>query len=78
MNKEHSGSLYSTSLTHDNKEGSATLELRREARGKTEIASRIVFWDAEGQFSIKIYTEELPLPIVEEFISEARRAIPVR
>jgi hypothetical protein len=35
----------------------------------------VVFWDAAGQFALEVHVRELPLELVEELISEARREI---
>ncbi len=75
MNRKHGTVHYSTNLVQDNQEGWVGLELLRRAHGSTDSVARVVFWDAEGQFSINISAPELPLIIVEELIAEAKESI---
>lgn len=66
---------YTTVLTSDNDEGWIALELHRTAKWRDVLAARIVFWDAEGQYSLELRVDELPLTIVEELIVEAKARI---
>lgn len=66
--------LYTTDLIGNSKEGWTALQLQKLDGDKSATAARVVFWDAEGQFSLEAFYE-LPLEIIEEFIAEARAAI---
>ena len=73
MKRKWQGVDYSTDLKSNNDEGWVALELHKG----DSVAGRIVFWDSEGQFSVQISADELPLGIVEEFIAEAKSKIKV-
>jgi hypothetical protein len=69
---------YETRLTRNDAEGWIAVELQRTVSGTSDVAARVVFWDAEGQFAFEVAAAELPLVIVEDLISEARSTIKVR
>jgi hypothetical protein len=77
MKKTWGGAEYTTRLVSDDAEGWVALQLDKHAQGSTVLAARVIFWDAEGQFSLEVPAGELPLVIVEELIAEAKSAIPV-
>lgn len=78
MDKQHVDAHFSTALFHDDNGGLSWLELRRRVKSRTKVVARVVFWDAEGQFSLEMRVSELPLDIVEGLILEARDSIKVR
>jgi hypothetical protein len=78
VNTSWAGIMYVSSLTHDDDEGWTALELTSHVGDRTERVARVVFWDAAGQFSLEMFTDELPLVIIEELIAEAKRKIVVR
>lgn len=69
---------YTTTIRSDNAQGWTALELSRQQAGRSEQAARVVFWDAEGQFSLEMLVPALPLVIVEDLIKEAKATIRVR
>jgi hypothetical protein len=73
MKRTWKGATYETQLTSDNSDGWVALELQRAG----VLVARVVFWDAEGQFSLELSIGELPLAIVEELIAEAKSKIKV-
>ena len=78
MKKLWAGWEYTTTTTSDTAEGWTALELTRRKGASIERAARVVFWDAEGQFSLEMLIRELPLAVVEELIGEAKATIKVR
>jgi hypothetical protein len=75
MVRRHGNATFSTETKQDNAEGWIGVHLVRDVGGtRTHVAS-VTFWDAMGQFSI-VVTTEVPLTIVEEMITEARRLVP--
>ena len=72
MRKQWNGFEYTTELASDNGEGWIALELHRTENLKKILAARVVFWDAQGKFSLELRVDELPLTIVEELIAEAK------
>jgi len=78
MKKVWAGWEYTTTTARDNVEGWVALEMTRRKGATGERAARVVFWDAEGQFSLELIVRELPLSIVEELIGEAKATIKVR
>lgn len=75
MDKTWARTRYRTKSVEDRAEGWVALELVRESESTTETAARVTFWDAEGQFSIQMFGGEVPLSILEEFVTEAKAAI---
>lgn len=75
MRKQWKSALYSTDLASNHEEGWTALQLHRQGGGQGSVVAKIVFWDAEGQFVLETSSVELPLSIVEEFITEARTTI---
>jgi hypothetical protein len=75
MQKRWHGKEYKTAVTSNNSEGWLAVDLKRTTSGLEELVARIVFWDAEGQFALEMYVQELPLAIVEETIAEARAQV---
>jgi hypothetical protein len=67
--------LYTTNLVDDSEDGWTALHLHRNDGDTDALVARVVFWDAEGQFSIELVERELPLEMVEEFIAEAKAVI---
>jgi hypothetical protein len=76
MKKSWGGAEYTTNLVSDNAAGWVALELHRRAQASSVVAARVVFWDAQGQFSLEVPVDEVPLVIVEELIAEAKSRIP--
>jgi hypothetical protein len=71
------GAEYATRLASDNHAGWVALELHKVEKEHEVLAARVVFWDAEGQFSLQVRVDEVPLTIVEELIAEAKAQIRV-
>lgn len=63
---------YTTELASDNGEGWSALELHRSETWEKVLVARVVFWDAQGQFSLEVRVDELPLGVIEELIAEAK------
>ncbi len=78
MQKTWAGYVYSTSLLRDDEEGWIALEMTRSSAEGHRPVARVVFWDGEGQFSLEMFLPEAPLVVIEELISESKRAIKVR
>ena len=75
MRKMWKGFEYTTVLASNDDEGWIALELHRTEKRRDVLVARIVFWDAEGQFSLEVRVDEVPLAIVEELIAEAKARI---
>lgn len=71
MKKNHGVYVFSTKQIVDNQEGCFGVELYRSHDGKSQLVAKVVFWDAEGQYSVETMSE-VPLTILEELIQEAR------
>jgi hypothetical protein len=39
------------------------------------LAGQITYWDAEGGFSIETFSTDIPLVVLEQFITEAKEVI---
>jgi len=74
MRRTWKRALYTTELLSNPEEGRIALELHKRDGDQNAIAARVVYWDAEGQFSLEAFCE-LPLEIVDELIAEARDAV---
>jgi len=77
MERDFGNAHYATSTVIDTREGYTALELHRTIKGDSKRVARIVFWDASGQFFLETYNTDIPLEIVEVFISEAKKEIRV-
>lgn len=69
---------YVSSLTSDDEEGWTALELTRRDGNRAERVARVVFWDAIGQFMLEMFTDEIPVTVIEQLIAEAKREIRTR
>lgn len=77
MDKKYASFHYETTRIEDLVEGFSGLILTRTGSGKIEQVAKIVFWDADGQFSFEATNIEIPLAIVEELIAEAKSSIKI-
>jgi hypothetical protein len=78
MRKFWAGYEYSTAQASSNAEGWTAVEMTRQKDGQNEMVARVVFWDAEGQFSLEMLVRELPVSIIDWLIREAQTAIQTR
>ena len=78
MKKLWAGWEYITTTASDHTEGWTALEMTRRKGASVERVARVVFWDAEGQFSLEMLVRELPLVVVDELIAEARATVKFR
>ncbi len=75
MNRQFHGSQYTTCLQSNNDEGWIAVELHRSRAGQSVLVARVVFWDADGQFTCETLGREVPLIVLEDLIVEARATI---
>jgi hypothetical protein len=82
MDRNYARYRYTTKMVRDGQEGFAAVELHRALSGapadSEKRVARVVFWDAEGQFSIETFGEDVPLDIAEDLIAEAKAQVRVR
>ena len=78
MDRPYADADYSTRLTFDDQEGWTAIELYKSDQSGERRVARVVFWDAIGQFVLDATSEELPLVIVDDLLSEARDRIRTR
>ena len=74
---KHGPDSYSTARQDDHQEGWSAIELYKDTNTSRVLVARMVYWDAEGQFSLEMRVPELPLRVAEALIEEAKRAIMV-
>lgn len=74
MEQVHGVSTYATSKISDEHEGWVGIEVHRGNDETSEVVAKVVFWDADGQFSVETMGE-VPLSILESAIAEARELI---
>ena len=75
MQIEFQGHFYSTIRTSDLQRDGMGLELRRDSR----LVAEVFFSDASGEFTISLFEQSIPLPVIEQLIAEARTdLVPVR
>jgi hypothetical protein len=77
MNLSFCNVNYRTERYEDRKAGCVGFNLFATAKGQTTAVATITFWDAVGQFYLKLNGPEIPLDVIERFISEARQQIPI-
>ena len=68
MDFEHQGRQYATMRASDLERDGMGLELRTD--GKT--VAEVFFSDASGDFTVSIFSESLPMAVVELLITEAK------
>jgi hypothetical protein len=82
MDRNYARYRYTTKMVSDTREGFAALELHRTPGGdhaeSAKRVARVVFWDAEGQFSIETFGGDIPVDLAEDLIAEAKAVIRVR
>jgi hypothetical protein len=79
MDRQYGIFRYTTRLVHDDKEGNSALELlatRNDADMKR--VARVVFWDAYGEFFFETFESQIPVPVAEQLIAEAKSSMRVR
>ncbi len=76
MNRVFGSASYTTMLDRSVTEGWADVELR--CSGVSEPVASVVYWDAQGHFSLEMSVPELPVELVDALIAEARSSIPTR
>ena len=75
MLTEFQGRRYSTVRASDLERDGMALELQQDGR----VVAEVFYLDAFGEFTISLFEEGLPLPVIEQLISEARATlVPVR
>ena len=72
MDRQHVTARYTTKKIQDNNEGWIGLELIRSQDGETVTVTRVIYWDAQGQWALEPTACEVPLVIIEALIAEAR------
>ena len=78
MKRDYSNAHYTTFSVNDRKDGYSALELYQTVKGETKRVARVIFWDASGQFFLETFNADIPLEIVEDLISEAKKTIKVQ
>ena len=56
--------------------GFTALKLNCTRSHVQSVAAEVVFWDAQGQFSVQTF-EEVPLQILEALVAEVREQVPL-
>jgi hypothetical protein len=75
MQIEFQGHFYSTIRAGDLQRDGMGLELRCDSR----LVAEVFFSDASGEFTISLFEKNIALPVIEQFIAEARTVlVPVR
>lgn len=75
MNKTFSDAVYVSCAVQDDHHGFIGLKLHKTSKGIRSLAASIIFWDATGQFVVQTFHSEIPLPILEELIAEAKTTV---
>jgi hypothetical protein len=78
MDRQYARWHYSSEIIQDTKAGYTGLLLRRKKKNHDEAAAKLIFWDAAGEFFFEMTVSDLPLPILEDLIKEARELIKVK
>ena len=75
MQIDFQGHYYSTIRASDLQRDGMGLELRRDS----QLVAEVFFSDVTHEFVISLFDKNLPLPVIEQFIAEARTdLVPVR
>jgi hypothetical protein len=68
---------YWTAPVVANDEGFRGLQLHGESHGTTGLKAECLFWDACGQYFIRTFDTDVPVPVIEELIAEAKKFVNV-
>jgi hypothetical protein len=71
MNLESHGKRYQTLRASDLQRDGMALELHCDSAAVAEV----FYSDVTGEFSISLFAPDLPLPVIEQFVAEARRSL---
>jgi hypothetical protein len=69
---EYQGKLYTTLRASDLVRDGMALEFS----SGSETVAEIFYSDVSGEFTISVFTQDLPLPVIEQFIAEGRGLLP--
>jgi len=75
MDKVFGEVSFVSSRVEDNNEGYVGMELFQVRHSQKMLAASIVFWDATGQFAVRLNVDEVPLEVLEELIEEAKSLV---
>jgi hypothetical protein len=75
MKITHGPTEYESSRVEDCEEGYVGMELFRLRGEHRSLVASVLFWDATGQFAVRMTEEELPLVVLEELIQEAKSLV---
>ncbi len=78
MDKVYADARYSSCRVQDLEQGYVGLELMRASRqgdGSKQRIARVVYWESCGEFFVETFGTDVPLPIIEELIAEAKESI---
>lgn len=75
MDRQFGEARYSSTLVRDQVDGFVGYDLMRIQGGYSTHIARVLFWDACGQFFVETLGTDVPLPILEEVIAEAKATI---
>ena len=62
----------------DRAEGFTAIRLLETVNEQTTMCAEIIYWDANGQFSLTTFARQVPTEIIEELIAEAKEKIKFR
>lgn len=78
MKQSYADHDYESVPVENLREGWGGFELHCTFKGTKQLLAKIIFWDAIGQWMFETFETDIPLPIVEALIVEAKCSIKVR
>jgi hypothetical protein len=75
MKKRHGDAEYESLRVENRDEGYVGMELFQLRQEHRTFVASVVFWDATGQFAVRMTNEELPLVVLEDLIEEAKSLV---
>ena len=77
MDRTHRRAQFTSVKIECKEDGYVGQELRCNISGSSDVVAKLIFWDADGQYSVETIGE-VPLTILEELIAETKRLVLVR
>ena len=76
MKRSHGSRTFTSQLIRNDVEGFIGLELHVEKEGVSRTAAKVIYWDAEGQYSVETMGE-VPATILQDLITETKLVVGV-
>lgn len=77
MDRTHGDAVFASAKVESKEDGYVGQELHCKRGGRIDVVAKVIYWDADGQYSVETLGE-VPLAILEELIVETKEMTPTR